>query len=59
MLVSMCHAIVIANQERSFWEINQSDCEKVIDNACSFFGSHALNILLTKCFKEINERLKF
>ena len=30
---------VIANQERSFWEINQSYCEKVIDNACSFFES--------------------
>ena len=30
---------VIANQEPSFWEINQSYCEKVIDNACSFFVS--------------------
>ena len=30
---------VIANQERPFWEINQSYCEKVIDNACSFFVS--------------------
>ena len=27
------------NQERPFWEINQSYCEKVIDNACSFFVS--------------------
>ena len=26
----------IANPERPFWEINQSYCEKVIDNACSF-----------------------
>ena len=30
---------VIANQERSFWEINLSYCEKVIDNPCTFFVS--------------------
>ena len=30
---------VIANQERSFWEINQSYCGEVVDNACSFFES--------------------
>ena len=33
----MLHAIVTANQECSFWEINQSECKNVIDNACSFF----------------------
>ena len=35
LLVSMSHAIVRANQKRSFWDINQSDRKKVIDNACS------------------------
>ena len=41
----MCHVRVnlslnvIANQEHPFWEINQSFCEKVTDNACSFFVS--------------------
>ena len=29
----------IANQKRSVWEINQSECKKVIDNVCSFFVS--------------------
>ena len=32
---------LVANQERLFWEINQSYCEKVIDNAyslCHDFG---------------------
>ena len=37
----LCHLScnVIANQECPFWEIHQSNCEKVIDNACSFFES--------------------
>ena len=39
LLASVYHAIVIANQECSFWEINQPDCKKVIDNASSFFVS--------------------
>ena len=33
--------VVIANQRRSFLGLNQSDCEKVIDNACSFFVSRS------------------
>ena len=32
---------MIANEERSFWGINQLDCEKVIDNTCSFFVSRS------------------
>ena len=33
--------VVIANQIRSFREINQSDCEKGIDNAYPFFMSRS------------------
>ena len=29
--------VLIANQKRLFEAINQSDCDKVIDNTCSFF----------------------
>ena len=32
---------MIANQKLSFWGINQSDCEKVIVNACSFLVSRS------------------
>ena len=34
-----CLSSLLANQERSFWKINQSYCQKVKDNACFFFGS--------------------
>ena len=33
--------VIIANRRRSFWGIDQSDCAKVIDNACSFFVSRS------------------
>ena len=39
--MSTCNAIVLANQKRSFQELNQSDCEEVKDNACSFFLSRS------------------
>ena len=38
VLESTCHAIIY--QKCSYWEINQSDCGKVIDNPWSFFVSH-------------------
>ena len=41
---------VIANQERPFWEINQSHCEKVIDNACSILCVMTLVMLWNKNF---------
>ena len=54
----MCHTIVIANQERSFWKVNQSDCENVIDNtvtlALSLCHSSEINIFfgVEHCGKE-------
>jgi len=40
--------IVIANQKRSFWAINQSDYEKVIYNPCSFIVSRSWSRSLAK-----------
>ena len=44
--------VVIANQRGSVWAIKQSDCEKVINNACSFFvsrsWSRSLSLSLSK-----------
>ena len=47
LLASACHAIVIANQERSFWEMNQSDCEKVIDKLTFAFLCVMILVSLT------------
>ena len=34
MLTSKCHAIVIASQECSFWQMDQSDCVLVVLICC-------------------------
>ena len=42
--------VVVANNKRLFWGINQSDYKKVIYNACSFLLCHDLGHALKKAF---------
>ena len=49
------YPVTLAIQKHSFCGINQSDCEKVIDDTCSFFFS----LILVSIFSNPNDATLF